>query len=245
MAAICTPISAASYSISMGSSSDANGIRNVAGNAFRAGTLPGDTFTGALGGISAGPGVVAVGIFSTDTLTGLTASELNSAFTIFGTAGTYAASSGVGARSVFSLTPTSAVGATTFAGKSMYLFSGNGSTLANSTQFFALKTNFSFNANDDNNPNLIDVFMGFTGGLTLTSGSYGNQNGTLGTNGIAGGSVLLGSTVTNWPTTTADGGIVTPTTTPGFQMVSAAVPEPSAALLGTIGALGLLRRRRI
>lgn len=33
-------------------------------------------------------------------------------------------------------------------------------------------------------------------------------------------------------------------TTSGFQLVPIAVPEPSAALLGMLGALGLLRRRR-
>jgi hypothetical protein len=35
------------------------------------------------------------------------------------------------------------------------------------------------------------------------------------------------------------------TGTSGFQLASIPVPEPSAALLGALGALGLLRRRRI
>ena len=47
---------------------------------------------------------------------------------------------------------------------------------------------------------------------------------------------LFGSAVANVFTTTTDA-----SQTPGWQT---AVPEPSAALLGAIGALGLLRRRR-
>lgn len=216
LAALAIPASAATYTLSAGTGVDAFGIQDFSGRAFRDQTAVGATFNGAAGGTSAGPGVVAFGIFSTDALSTFTSTQLVSAFTNFGdVSGTFSAVGTSGNRGVFSLSSTAAVAATSFAGKAFYLFAGNGTTLANSTQYFVFKSTTLFGAADDNNPAPIDV------AITPTSGT-----------------VLFGSLVADMKTTSGDA-----TVTPGFRM-AVAVPEPSAVLLGAVGALGLLRRRR-
>lgn len=165
----------------------------------------------------AGPGVTQFGIFSTDALSSATSSAtLISAFTPFSGINTFAAAGPAGARGTFTnaAAPFLITGSQ-FAGKNMYLFVGNGSTFVGSTEYLVLKTTFVFNASDDSNPNPIVN--------TLTAGNS---------------TVLFGKTSADLRTTTADA-----SATPGFGTV-VPIPEPSAALLGAIGALGLLRRRR-
>jgi hypothetical protein len=212
--------SAAIYSFNTGSGATGNGVTDADGRAFRGGTTDGEVFTGSsLNGnwTSAGAGVIAVGIFSTDSLTGLTQSQLVSAFTNqFGTSFTFAAGAG-GGRGIIS---SEGIGATVtgspLAGKSMYLFAGNGSTLETSTQFLILKHNTStFNAADDSNPLTIAI-------------SFSPTNTTL----------LFGTNVSDVRTTNTDASV-----TPGWAMV-APIPETSTSLLGVLGGLLMLRRSR-
>jgi hypothetical protein len=104
-------------------------------------------------------------------------------------------------------------------GKTLYTFIGNGADLASSTAFVLFKLNQTISA-DPAPPSLpIDYAFGVNNGTLLfgTSGTYDNySNDTLGIDAVSVGS---------------------------YKLVDA-VPEPSAALLGAIGALGLLRRRR-
>ncbi len=61
----------------------------------------------------------------------------------------------------------------------------------------------------------------------------------------AGGTAIIGGYGADYTTPTYVGAN-TPTSVNSFRLVSnAAIPEPSAVLLGALGALGLLRRRRI
>lgn len=215
-AVFALPLSAASYLLSFGAGADANGIQDNLGRAFRGGTVAGATFAGVAGGTSAGPGVVATGIFSTDLLVGLTASQLVSAFSNFGNTTTaFSAGGSGGNRGVFSLSAAGTVAGSDFLNQNIYLLAGNGSTLAASTQFFVFKTTSLFTAADDASP-------------TGTEYIFSPTSGT----------ILFGNAVADMKTTSSDA-----TTTPGFRM-AVAVPEPSAALLGAIGVLGLLRRRR-
>ena len=209
---------AASYTFNNGSGANASGIMDTQGRTFRNGTAVGDAFTGANGGISAGAGVVAVGVFSTDDLSGVTSSaQLLSLFTNFGDITSPFASAGPsGARSVIALSsPQIAItGNASFANENMYLFVGNGTTLANSTEFLIVKSNLTFNPADDESSTAIDI-------------AFRPETST----------VLFGSVVGDVKTSNADA-----TTTAGWQL--AVVPEPSAALLGLLGAVGLIRRRR-
>jgi hypothetical protein len=216
--ALCGSSMAATYTFNNGSGATASGIQDVDGRAFRANTAPGDVFTGTAGGTSAGPGVVAVGFFSTDDLAGITStSTLVSLFTNFGdVTNTFAAAGTGGNRGIFTLSsPLVIVSGSDFAGKNMYLFAGNGLTLNDSTQFLIAKSAIQFLGTDDDIP-------------TATTVTFRPETTT----------VLFGSVVADMKTTSSDTSV-----TPGFQM--APIPEPSAALLGALGALGLLRRRRI
>jgi len=106
----------------------------------------------------------------------------------------------------------------TFVGNQAYILVGNNSTIANSTLIAVFATGQNWNA--------------------LSVGSATN---TLPTT-YANGSWIYGAThtVTTQPTngTSFNGSFST-----GIVLTS--VPEPSAALLGALGVLGLLRRRRI
>jgi hypothetical protein len=212
---------AATYAFNNGSSATANGIVDATGRSFRSGTTVGQelTATGANGNwTSAGAGVLAVGTFSTDDLSSFTTgTQLISAFNNqFGPAFTFGAGPS-GQRSSFApAAQTVNITGSAFNNQFMYLFAGNGSTFETSSQFLVLKHNTNrFLAADDANPNAITVQF-------LASNS----------------TILFGSAVLNVPTTNTDSSI-----TPGFAM-AAPIPETSTSLLGAIGALALLRRRR-
>jgi hypothetical protein len=221
LGALTLSLNAATYAFNNGSSATANGITASNGNAFRSGTTVGQTLTatGTWGNwTSAGPGVIAVGRFNTDSISSLTSSELIAAFTgQFGT--TYTFGAGVtGQRGTFApAAQTVAItGNTSLSGFNMYLFAGNGATFAESTQFLVLKHNTQqFLASDDSVPTAITV-------------QFLRSNTT----------TLFGTDVANVPTTNSDA-----STTPGWAM-AAPIPETSTSLLGAIGALALLRRRR-
>lgn len=197
---------AALYTVTTGTSATSNGIANSSGVAFQ--NSANVNF--------AGPGITQFGVFSTDSLSNLSSTDLIAAFSAWGGTNTFAAPGPAGSRGVF----TNAAGARSvtgsdFAGDQMYVFVGNGATFAASTEFLVLKTTFTFNAADDSNPNPI-----------VNTINYSNS------------SVLFGGTIADLRTTTADASV-----TPGW-MTAAPVPEPSVALLGALGIFGLVRRRR-
>ncbi|MBN8458707.1 MAG: hypothetical protein J0M04_12805 [Verrucomicrobia bacterium] len=212
---------AASYTLNAGTGATASGIQTQDGWTFRSGTtnVPaaiGNTYaTG--GGIWGGAGTVAFGIFSTEDFSSFTtANNFIAAFTAYGPTNAFAQNGTTGNRSIFSLAGTNiTIAGTGFAGKSMYLFAGNGSTFADSTQFLVVKSTFTFNASDDNVATPI-----------VQTVRPSNS------------SVLYGSVVNNVQTANTD-----TSPTQGWQMAPL-VPETSTALLGALGALGLLRRRR-
>lgn len=210
--------SAATYQFLNGSGATASGITDKDGLAFRSGTTVGQSFTGVdlnSNWTSAGPGVVAIGVFSTDTLSTLTQTQLISAFTNQFMVSTFSAGPG-GQRGTFSFNSNqTTITNSAFSNQFMYMFAGNGSTIANSTQFLVLKSNTKFQATDDAIPTVIPV-------------SFLPSNTTL----------LFGTTVANVPTTNTDS-----STNPGWAM-AAPVPETSTTLLGALGALAMLRRRR-
>jgi hypothetical protein len=210
---------AASYIINNGSGATASGIVDSEGRAFRSSTTVDQAFTGASGGTSAGPGIVSVGIFSESVnfSTFTTASDFVNAFTNFGNiTNTFAAAGATGNRGVYSVALNNiTVASTSFAGKNMYLFAGNGTTLANSTEFLVFRSNNTFNAADDSVP-------------TATTYTFRPSLGT----------TLWGSELPDVKTASTDA-----STTAGWQM-AAPVPETSTSLLGALGALALLRRRR-
>jgi len=209
------------YTLNNGSGSAAAGIQTTTGAVFRSGSTAGATFgTGAQNiQTSAGPGIVAFGFFSTDDFsTTSTAASLVSLFTQFGSSAEFGGASTGGNRSVFSRAATQTIG-TTFNTKSIYLFSGNGSTFANSTEFLVAKMDSTVFAAADDTANATVAKV-----ITINP---------------ANSTVLLGSEISNVYTTNTDA-----SNTAGWQMAEL-VPEPSSALLGAIGALILLRRRRI
>lgn len=207
---------AASYAINNGSGATASGIVDSQLRAFRAGTAVGDAFTGASGGISAGPGVVAVGIFSTDDIGSFSSEQLVSAFTNFGdVTNTFAAAGATGNRGVFSLSTGGSVAGSEFSGKNIYLFAGNGTSFATSTEFLVFKSDSIFSDADDASPTAVLLTFRPETGTTL----WGN--------------VLADLKTANNDTSA----------TSGWQML-APIPEPSVAVLGLLGGLGLLRRRR-
>ncbi len=204
--------SAASYTLQTGSAATSNGFANSAGVAFQ--NSASVSF--------AGPGIVGFGIFTISdaqiqSTTDSTA--LIAAFTGFGSSatGTFTAPGLTANRGTFSRNSVGTVGASSFNDAFMYVFVGNGTTYANSTEFAILKTAFKFLSTDDPTPTPIVN--------TITT-----ANTTL----------LVGSAATDIRTTGTDASV-----TPGWKTASLVViPEPSAALLGAMGALGLLRRRR-
>jgi hypothetical protein len=208
---------AALYTLNAGTGAVATGIITSDGKTFRAGTTDGDVFTGNPG-ISGGPGVVAFGVFSTDNFAGITQpSQITSLFTSFGAPNAFAAAGTGGNRSIFSIARNVDITGSAFANKNIYLFAGNGTTFAESTEFLVVKMNQTFLPGDDS------AFAVVPNVITISP---------------ANSSVLLGKLVADVRTTNSDASV-----TPGWQTV-VLIPEPSTALLGLIGALGLLRRRR-
>jgi hypothetical protein len=85
------------------------------------------------------------------------------------------------------------------------------------------------------------VFAVFNANAVFTApDTFGNSAQTL--DALNPANVVFGVTRS---VTTQPSGLTGAAFTTGVTMVAAAVPEPSAALLGAIGAIGLLRRRRI
>ena len=165
-----------------------------------------------------GAGIVAYGIFtSTDAELTAAASltSLVNAFTIFGASGTFNTAGPTGTQGVFARNTSATVNGTAFDGKNIYAFVGNGTTFANSTELAIIKSQTMFAAAQDLSPSAATV--------TLT---------------MATTSLIWGVNLENVKTTTADASV-----TPAWGMAMA-VPETSTALLGALGALGLLRRRR-
>lgn len=109
-------------------------------------------------------------------------------------------------------TPATITGASTLIGRALYVFAGNGATLAASTAWALKQVNFI----GDDVPNDITYLANPLGGAAPIIGSVGSFVGNAGGQGSGTFSTL--------------------------QL--AAVPEPSTAVLGIIGAFGLLRRRR-
>jgi len=99
--------------------------------------------------------------------------------------------------------------------RTLYVLVGNGSTFGNSTQFALLNSNQTLIA-DSSSPDTNDFFFRDT---TVLKGTVGTGS-------------FNGSTV----------GLSNPQSATTLQLV--AVPEPAAALLGAVGMVGLLRRRR-
>jgi len=203
------------YTFTTGTSATSNGIANKDGIAFQ----------NSVSSSFAGPGTIAWGFFSitdSEIIAASSASTLVSAFSNWnGSTSTFNAPGPSGARGVFNfnasardLTVAGPVGGADFAGKNMYVFVGNATSFGASDQFLVLKTTHTFNAAES--------------GPTAFTKTLTRANAT----------TLIGTEVANVFTSTADA-----STTPGWN-TAVLVPEPSAALLGAIGALGLLRRRR-
>ncbi len=218
-AALVASSSAASYFFNNGASSSASGIADVMGHTFSNSTPAGSAFPSG-GGISAGPGVVGIGIFSTDNLEGLDSQSLIADFTsLTGLTNAFAAAGAFGSRGTFSSAAINIpIAGTVFENKNMYLFVGNGTTFSNSTEFLVVKSATLYLASDDNIPTPITEILRPTGGTAETT-------------------LLLGTNLPNVQTTNTDASI-----TPGWAMVT--IPESSSAILGTLGMLTLLRRRR-
>lgn len=173
-------------------------------------------------------GVASVGYFNIDdaALTAATsASIFTSNFVAWNTATSPNADGSVNfvnsttpvfARGYFTMNAASrTVAGSAFENKNMYILVGNGLTFATSTEFLVLKSTSQFLAAND--PTLPNVTVRFTDSNT---------------------SVLFGTAGASVQTTNTDASSNTSWRT------LAPVPETSTSLLGAIGALALLRRRR-
>lgn len=206
------------YNVTTGTAATSNGIAssNGAQNNPTGAALSG-TFTGFQ---SPGtPGVVAFGIFSslTDTQISEVASlsTLVSNFVQFGASGAFNAAGPTGQKGLFTRNTSATVTGSQFSGKNIYVFAGNGSSFATSTELLVLRSTTLFADSQDAIPTAQTV--------TLTP---------------AAATLLFGVNIADIRTTTTDASV-----TPGWG-TAVAIPEPTAALLGAFGALGLLRRRR-
>lgn len=210
------------YNVTTGTLATSNGIAPTAGlksdPSLAAGT---GSFTGYQSpGTS---GIVAFGVFSSLSDSLITEqgniptglSTLANAFVQFGASGAFNTAGPTGSKGVFSRNTSGTVAGSAFSGKNIYAFVGNGTTFANSTELLVLKSASLFTDGQDLIPTAQVV--------TLSSGTA---------------TLLFGRNLADVRTTTTDASV-----TPGWG-TAVAVPEPSAALLGAIGALGLLRRRR-
>lgn len=158
-----------------------------------------------------------IGTFAstTDFSTFTSAANLLAAYSQYGTATAPFLTAGIaGNKGQFLLSAPGTAAGVNFADKPIQLLVGNAGTLAASTQFLVLNNARNFLAVDDASGTPITVLF--------DSASV----------------IKFGTAVADIRTTTADASV-----TPGFA-TAALVPEPSAALLGALGALGLLRRRR-
>jgi len=214
---------AALYTLNNGTGSTAAGVETSTGTTFRSGTTAGTAFAGTNAGTSAGAGVIAFGYFTSEDFAGVsTPSSLVNLFVQFGAVNTFGGASTGGNRSVFSTAQNQTITTSpaTFAGKNVFFFAGNGLTFSSSTEFLVVKMDTQqFLAADD--------AANATTPKTITI-NPGNST------------TLIGSEIANVWTTNSDA-----TTTAGWRMSSLnVVPETSTSLLGALGALALLRRRR-
>lgn len=208
------------YNVTTGTATTSNGIAPTGlvsniGAAAASGTFAGYQSPGLAG-------VVAYGIFSSLSDSAITdvgnLGTLVSNFVQFGASGTFNAAGAFGSMGVFTRNTSGVVLGSAFSGKNIYAFAGNGSTFANSTELLVLKSVSLFTDAQDDIPTAQTV--------TLAAG----PNTTL----------LFGVNLANVKSTTADASV-----TPGWGTATVKlVPEPSTALLGVFGLLGLLRRRR-
>lgn len=107
-----------------------------------------------------------------------------------------------------------------FNGQTLYTIMSNASTIGASTQFLIIKSTVTILADPSITPAAVVKNGGIGNVASVLVGNYGTFNADL---GFGGGSI------------------------PAYSMLAGftPVPEPSAALLGAVGALALLRRRRI
>lgn|GEM_PF-5004009 len=160
-------------------------------------------------------GVVAIGVVSTTSFESFTTtSEFVNSFTQFGTSTSFLDGGIFGNKGVFQLSVAGTAAASPFLNGNIVLLVGNNSSIATSTQFLILDTGRDFLAADDNSGTPIDV--------TVNGSSV----------------ILWGAAASDIRTTTLD-----TTITPGY-LTASPVPEPTFALLGALGGLVLLRRRR-
>lgn len=162
-------------------------------------------------------GIAAIGTFSTtDFSTFTSVADFTGAFTAFGTPSStnFLDAGFFGNSGVFTFVPAGLAADAAFAGQAMYLFVGNAATFDAATELLVLDTGRLFQATDDNVPTPQDV--------TINSGM----------------TALYGGTVANIPTNGTDS-----TTNAGF-VTAVVIPEPSTAILGGLGLIGFLARRR-
>jgi hypothetical protein len=166
-------------------------------------------------------GYAAFGVFTSDedVLAATTGAQLNTAFTSFGSNGGLFnnPATPTNFEGLFSRQGTlSGANLTEFTGENVYLIITNGTSITNGTEFLVFKFDATY------------IGTGTDTGQTITLNFDTTDSA---------GTLLIGNI---GPSITV-GGLDT-SSEASFQL--AAIPEPSAALLGMLGALGLLRRRR-
>ncbi len=205
------------YNVLNGTTAASNGIAATGLVTDPSGPAATGTFTGFYS--TTNPGVYAFGYFGvTDAeITAATnLSSIVSAFVQFGTTDTFnAGGAPTNARGLFAHSQSATVTGTGFSGKNIYLLVGNGASFGASSELLVLKNTSTFSDAQDAIPTAQNI------SFTTTTAS-----------------VKFGVNIADLKTTGAD-----TSTTAGWGTAKV-VPEPSAALLGAVGALGLLRRRR-
>ena len=205
------------YNVTTGTVASSNGIAPSGLVSNIGATAVSGTFNGYQS--PASTGIVAFGIFSSlsdsQITNAVSLDSLVSSFIQFGASGGFNAAGAFGSKGVFTRNTSATVLGSSFSNKNIYALAGNGSTFANSTELLVLKSASLFTDAQDDIPTAQTV--------TLTTGTA---------------TLLFGVNLADVRTTTADASV-----TPGWGTAKV-IPEPSAALLGAVGVLGLLRRRR-
>lgn len=209
---------AAIYNVLNGTTAAANGIAPSGLVSDPTGDAKVGSFTGFFSPTN--PGVYTFGYFNvtdSDITNALSLSTIVGAFVQFGaTTDTFnAGGAPTNQRGLFAHSQSATVTGSGFSGKNIYLLVGNGSSFNDSTELLVLKNQALFTDAQDAVPTAQNITFS-----TATS------------------TLLFGVNLADVRTTGSDSSV-----TPGWGTASL-IPEPSAALLGAIGALGLLRRRR-